>query len=282
MDNLEMLTRAYEKAFNVKIDKLEFKKLENGDTIIMFYDPRLGRKRIVDQNTRTELRVYDIDYFKANYNELVQGLPADKAIRINSLLEQSNLRECKYINIDKMIALDSKGNVVEASLNNKNEVRVGLNNNGYSTSLDENIEPDVKIGEQTEVEQTVTTPDPDQNTPQIEDDIDTKIVIDEEVKTMIEEEMEKHQIQGSPEEEYNKVVLYSNDRAKLDKLHDEGLIDDNYYDFYIVCSEAYVKKITYKKDNSLSYTMQSGFITVFIMAFIAIMFSIVALLLINL
>ena len=45
MDNLEMLTRAYEKAFNVKIDKLEFKKLENGDTIIMFYDPRLGRKR---------------------------------------------------------------------------------------------------------------------------------------------------------------------------------------------------------------------------------------------
>ena len=266
--NMDELKSYYEKQYGITIDNIELKKLSNGSNLVAFYDPKLGRKRLIDYNSSTELNMIDIDSFRANYNEIIKRIPANeqyKVAMINKLLNQSESREYKYIDLENMTALDNKGNIVEASLNRENEVQVGMTNSYETTTT---------IEEQTEEPKTEI----------VETSQNTIIEDAQDFRKVVEEEMEKHHIQGSLEEEYNKVMQYSNDMTKLEDDYANKLIDDNKYDFYKVCAEAYVNSKTLEnvKNKSLVYGPQSGFVSILIIAYIAIMISILALLLINL
>jgi hypothetical protein len=286
--NLEEMKSLYEKQFGITIDNLEIKKLANGSSIVAFYDPRLGRKRLIDYSNSSELNMIDIDSIRANYNEIIKRIPSNeqyKVTMINKLINQSESREYKYINLENMTALDAKGNIVESALNRNNEVQVGMVN-GYEATVNENVIEIPNNLEEQKVDSVQTTSVEINNsitdTKPIE--VGTSIISDDgDFRKVVQEEMEKHNIQGSLETEYSKVMEYSNDLSKLESDYANKLIDDNHYVFYKVLTEAYVntKKLKNVKSMSLVYGPQSGFASVFILAYVAMMISVLALLLIN-
>jgi len=285
--NIEEMKSYYEKQFGITIENLEIKKLSNGSSIVAFYDPRLGRKRLIDYSNSTELNMIDIDSIRSNYNEIIKRIPANeqyKVAMINKLINQSESREYKYINLENMTALDAKGNIVESALNRNNEVQVGMAN-GFEATVNEN-KTDVSNNNEEQkvdaIQSSVETRNQVSNTNPIE--VGNSFISEEDdFRKVVKEEMEKHNIQGSLDEEYNKVMTYSNDLSKLESDYANKLIDDNRYDFYKVSVEAYINTKTLKneKTKSLVYESQSGFASIFIMAYVAIMISVLALLLIN-
>lgn len=332
-NELDQIKNACEKQFGIKLDSIEFKKLQSGKDIIAFFDPSIGRKRLIDYsyarslvteftdvqngnelyqtdnyeknatniagaeaaaNTNRELNMIDVDRFRAEYDEIIKRIPIQeqyKVAMINKLLNQSESRDFKYINLENMVALDKEGNIVEASLTRDNEAVVGeaatydrdvvsLDNAGnveYSnkavvTSLptavkEDSITPtDFEIGEDAEFPDDTFT-----------DDQDFRVVV--------KEEMDKHHILGSVEDEYQKVMSYSENMSKLESDHDNNLIDDNHYSFYKDLSQEYVnsKSLERIKAKTLKYEMkqEAGSIIIFILSFIAMIMCIVALILIN-
>ena len=101
-------------------------------------------------------------------------------------------------------------------------------------------------------------------------------------KKTVEEEMKKHTINTSVEEEYEKVIEYSNNLAELDIAFENKQIDENQYEFYKDLTEIYqstrpLKKIEISK---LKYNYkQAGSIVIFVLAFIAISIALIIILL---
>ena len=179
----ELEKDALEKKFGIKLDNIEYKKLSNGLNIIAFFDPRYGRKRLIEYNyakslvtefsnvqnsnelyqtnnyeenanniakeeaVMKELNMIEIDRFKENYSELINMIPINEQYKvemINKLLNQSDSINLKYINLDNMVALDNEGNIVEAyRTNSLNEEEVHV---GETISYEGNVKSIDNIG----------------------------------------------------------------------------------------------------------------------------------------
>lgn len=330
---LEQIRQSCEKAFGIKLDSIEFKKLKSGRDIIAFNDPSLGRKRLIDysyakslvgefsniqnsneafqtddydknatniakseaaENTNRELDMIEIEKFKTNYNEMISRIPANEQYKvelINKLLSQSESREYKYINLENMVALDKSGTIVEASLTQDNEVQVteAADYKREVSSLDNqgNVEYNNVVINNTSslTNSEEITPTPfEQKEELIAPDDNSK---EEDFKKIVKEEMEIRNIQGSLDDEYNRVIDYSNNPIKLENDQEAGLINDNQYEFYKVLCDKYVSTNEVEKSNNntklLTYTSneQSGFTTVILISIIAMAIGLIVIILLN-
>lgn len=303
-NELDKIKDACQKEFGISLDQIEYKRLSSGKDIIAFYDPRLGRKRLIDysyakslaseftdvQNSNEmfqtddsnrnainiakaeadvnrELKMLDIEQIKANYDEVIKQIPEGdnyKIDAINKLISMAESRNLKYINFENMVAIDSQGNIVEAALSQDNEVEVGAVSEYRNDSIEDN-NLDNADDEYLYVNQDLVTDDKD-------------------FRKVIKEEMEIRGIKGSADEIYNKVQEYSKDMSKLAGDYENKTLNNDSYDFYKTLTDEYIKSnsLTRIQSRNLTYSPQSGYTMVFIIAYIVIFIAIVvSIILIN-
>ena len=329
-DEKETIIEAIQTQFNIKIDEIEFKKLKDGTDIIAFLDPSYGRKRLIEYNfsrslskeftdiqnsnelyqsddpsknanniakaeakIERELKMYDVSYLMANFDKIVKEISTknmNALEMLNRLLRESQYRGIKYINVDHMVALTEKGDIVEASLNRDNQIEIGSADTYKTTdetsitsgnlSMDSSITPDVVITDAIQPEEDEIDEDEELV---IAKDIHTK---DVSFRSIVKEEMAKNGFptdDKSVDKECNKVINYSKDMSKLSYDYEQGLIDEQHFDFYQNLCVAYSKTTNLEKTEARNLVLEKekGYISILIMAYIAIMISMLALLLIN-
>lgn len=110
----------------------------------------------------------------------------------------------------------------------------------------------------------------------------------DEFKKVVEKAMKKLGIESSVDEEYKKVINYSNNLTQLEIDFENKTIDENQYEFYKDLTENYLdfksnslKKISVR-DKNLGYKMhQTGYIIIFVISFIAISIALIIILLMH-
>lgn len=280
----------------------EFSNIQNNNVDFQTEDYEKNATNIAKaeagNNINREFNMIDIEKFKANYNELIKRIPADeqyKVAMINQLLNQSTNRNIKYINLENMVALDASGNIIEASLDSENKARVTgtadiqrnvssidnagnvtYSNNATYTSVPSNNEPSEITPTEFEQKEEVVNPNEENK--------------EEDFKRVIKEEMEKHNMNGSVDDVYEKVKDYSEDLTKLEADYENKTLNDSQYEFYNELCDSYVNTNTLenKKTMSLTYTPaetqnnQAGFTTVILIALVAIAIGLIVIILLNL
>lgn len=333
---LEKMKDIYQKAFGIKLDKIEFKKLKSGIDVIAFYDSRINRKRIINysyakslvseftdaqnknidfqtddyeknaneiakdqasKNIKRELDMIDIETFRANYNDLINRVPnqeKDKVFALNKLLNEAESRKIKYINPENLIGLDEYGTIIEASLNRDNEIEIGtaadithidsIDNEGnlfYGSEIEETVQ---KEAEKDNNEVKPTTKDEEEEI-EFPDDAVTNY---DNFKKIVQEEMEKHQIQGDVDTIYKKVEEYASNLNQLEIDYQNKILNENSYEFYKDLSEGYInytneleKDLSKVKTRTLGYTREAGYIIAIITSIISIVIALIAIIMMN-
>lgn len=277
----------------------EFSNIQNNNVDFQTADYEKNATNIAQaeagNNINREFNMIDIEKFKANYNELIKRIPADeqyKVAMINQLLNQSTNRNIKYINLENMVALDATGNIIEASLDSENKARVTgtadiqrnvssidnagnvtYSNNATFTSAPTNDVPSEITPNEFEQQEEIVNPDEENK--------------EEDFKRVIKEEMEKHNMNGSVDDVYEKVKDYSEDLTKLEADFENKTLSDSQYEFYNELCESYVNTNTLENNNSLSLTYTNpdtkpnGFVLTIILAIVAIAIGLIVIILMN-
>ena len=277
----------------------EFSNIQNNNVDFQTEDYEKNATNIAQaeagNNINREFNMIDIEKFKANYNELIKRIPADeqyKVAMINQLLNQSTNRNIKYINLENMVALDETGNIIEASLDSENKARVTgtadiqrnvssidnagnvtYSNNATFTSAPTNDVPSEITPNEFEQQEEIVNPDEENK--------------EEDFKRVIKEEMEKHNMNGSVDDVYEKVKEYSEDLTKLEADFENKSLSDSQYEFYNELCESYVNANTLENTNTLSLTYTNpdakpnGFALALILAIVAIAIGLIVIILMN-
>lgn len=276
----------------------EFSNIQNNNVDFQTEDYEKNATNIAKaeagNNINREFNMIDIEKFKANYNELIKRIPADeqyKVAMINQLLNQSANRNIKYINLENMVALDKTGNIIEASLDSENKARVtgtadiqrnvsSIDNAGNVTYSNNATTINVSNPESSEV----TPNEFEQQEEIVNPDEENK---EEDFKRVIKEEMEKHNMNGSVDDVYEKVKEYSEDLTKLEADFENKTLSDSQYEFYNELCESYVNTNTLENNNTLSLTYTNpdtkpnGFVLTIILAIVAIAIGLIVIILMN-
>ena len=277
----------------------EFSNIQNNNVDFQTEDYEKNATNIAQaeagNNINREFNMIDIEKFKANYNELIKRIPADeqyKVAMINQLLNQSTNSNIKYINLENMVALDATGNIIEASLDSENKARVTgtadiqrnvssidnagnvtYSNNATFTSAPTNDVPSEITPNEFEQQEEIVNPDEENK--------------EEDFKRVIKEEMEKHNMNGSVDDVYEKVKEYSEDLTKLEADFENKTLSDSQYEFYNELCENYVNTNTLENNNTLSLTYTNpdtkpnGFVLTIILAIVAIAIGLIVIILMN-
>ena len=277
----------------------EFSKIQNNNLDFQTEDYEKNATNIAQaeagNNINREFNMIDIEKFKANYNEIIKRIPADEQYKvemINTLLNQSVNSNIKYINLENMVALDASGNIIEASLDSENKARVTgtadiqrnvssidnagnvtYSNNATYTSVPSNNEPSEITPTEFEQQEEIVNPDEENK--------------EEDFKRVIKEEMEKHNMNGSVDDVYEKVKDYSEDLTKLEADYENKTLNDSQYEFYNELCESYVNTNTLENNNTLSLTYTNpdtkpnGFVLTIILAVVAIAIGLIVIILMN-
>lgn len=275
----------------------EFTNVQNNNELYQTEDYEQNAVNIAkaEATNNREFGMVDIEQFKLHYDELINMIPSNEQYKvemINKLLNQSTNRNLKYINLENMVALDKDGNIVEAyktsSLNGE-DVQVGetVSYEGNVSSIDNVGNVQYNNGNSyTSTNQDIKSNNITPNEFDTEEEIDfpdDAYTDNQDFKEIVQEEMEKHQIQGLVDDEYNKVIDYSNNLNKLENDYENEIINENQYEFYKDLTEAYTKSKSLDriKTRTLEYK-QTGSVIIFILSFIAIIISIITIILIKL
>jgi hypothetical protein len=277
----------------------EFTDVQNSNDMFQTDDYEKNATNIAKteaaNNTNRELNMIDIEMFKTNYNDLIKRIPSDEQYKVemvNKLLNQSESRNIKYINIENMVALDKDGTIIEASLSRDNEVQVSsasdikrnvssMDNNGNVTYTNDATFNSAPI-EATNSE--ITPTDFEQQEEIVDPEEQEK---EENFKIIIQEEMDKHNIYGSVDEVFEKVKYYTEDMTKLENDFENKTLNDNQYEFYNALCESYINANTLEKGNSMTLTYTNsdispnGFIFTIVLAVIAMIIGLVILIAIK-
>ena len=249
------------------------------------------------KNIKRELDMIDIETFRANYNDLINRVPnqeKDKVFALNKLLNEAESRKIKYINPENLIGLDEYGTIIEASLNRDNEIEIGtaadithidsIDNEGnlfYGSEIEETVQ---KEAEKDNNEVKPTTKDEEEEI-EFPDDAVTNY---DNFKKIVQEEMEKHQIQGDVDTIYKKVEEYASNLNQLEIDYQNKILNENSYEFYKDLSEGYInytneleKDLSKVKTRTLGYTREAGYIIAIITSIISIVIALIAIIMMN-
>lgn len=184
-NELDKIKEACQKAFGIKLDNIEFKKLKSGIDIIAFYDSRINRKRLIDysyakslvnefsniqnnnvnfqsedfeknandiaqneanKNSKRELDMIDIDRVRVEYNDLINRIP--------------NQDENKVYMMNKLLSESESRNIKYINFENM----IGLDKDGNIVETSLNRENKVEIGGAEDYQRNINTIDNSGNT----------------------------------------------------------------------------------------------------------------------
>lgn len=248
------------KVYGIKLDSIDFLKLESGIDVIAFYDENYHRKRIIDysyakslteeftnkQNNnnifqsqdyeansvaiakqealenegKRELDMIDVETFKKEFNDRIRELNDPikiqniKKIYDTAIMPNSNI---KYVNIENMIALDDKNNIIESYYDEKTNQSVIESPVQYRSTVEyvdnkENVENEEY---NTSGELSSNNPVENNNTDITPTDFEkeTEIVNAEELE--LDFEMRYHNFIGNKKEIMDNIKIFSVDMSKL-------------------------------------------------------------------
>lgn len=256
----DKLKDSLNKVYGIKLDSIDFLKLESGIDVIAFYDENYHRKRIIDysyakslteeftdkQNNnnifqsqdyeansvaiakqealenegKRELDMIDVETFKKEFNDRIRELNDPikiqniKKIYDTAIMPNSNI---KYVNIENMIALDDKNNIIESYYDEKTNQSVIESPVQYRSTVEyvdnkENVENEEY---NTSGELSSNNPVENNNTDITPTDFEkeTEIVNAEELE--LDFEMRYHNFIGNKKEIMDNIKIFSVDMSKL-------------------------------------------------------------------
>lgn len=202
-----------------------------------------------------ELGMVDIDTIKAEYHDKVKMIKDQdprQIQRLNELIKVAESRNIKYVNLDKMIALDESGNIIETHYDEQtNQVALAtpvtmvapveeVSNEDMTeyqgSTLDNQGNMDATQTDQSNMDVTPTEFE------------ETDILKDPEFLGMVNESAEIYHMQCTREQFYANISKYAADMNKLEEDLASNKITQEEYECYSICCEKYLKM----KKNSLA------------------------------
>lgn len=256
----DKLKDSLNKVYGIKLDSIDFLKLESGIDVIAFYDENYHRKRIIDysyakslteeftnkQNNnnifqsqdyeansvaiakqealenegKRELDMIDVETFKKEFNDRIRELNDPikiqniKKIYDTAIMPNSNI---KYVNIENMIALDDKNNIIESYYDEKTNQSVIESPVQYRSTVEyvdnkENVENDEY---NTSGELSSNNPVENNNTDITPTDFEKEIEIVNAEELELDFEMRYHNFIGNKKEIMDNIKKFSVDMSKL-------------------------------------------------------------------
>ena len=272
----------------------EFTNIQNNNVNFQGNDFEKNTNEIVkseaNKNSNKELNMIDIERAKSEYFDLINRIDNQDPTKIqcvNELIKNAESRRIKWINFEKMVALDEDGNIIESFYNEKD--------NKFEIETPEKIDVSVNsIDNKEKVEESIYNNDIPNNDINENEEQDVSIeptdyeesekIEDAELMDMLNESMSIYHINCTKEEFYHNVIKYSNNMDALEDDYNKNNITKEEYDCYMICSQKYIDikkaKLENKKVKTLEYSSNNrGIISVFIISILAIILGLIALLL---
>ena len=246
-----------------------------------------------EKNRKRELDMVDIERAKNEYQDLIKRIPNQDPKKVSSVLKiiaEADKKNIKYINFENMVALDEKGNIIEAYYNENKKEAILESPEDYKASVDyvdnkQNVDDTLKeleqgneqqVEEQQDLEQVEITP--------TDFEQEEEIVTAEELD--LENEMKICSINKDKDEVYKKIQDYAANMATLDQDLEKERISKEEYEFYELLSTRYIEKMKLKKVKSktLEYnpnSNESGSVALMVVAAITIIVSIIVLIVMH-
>lgn len=281
---------------NAKSIAEEFSKIQNEDKKFQSDDYEKNSIDIAKQeaevnNGKRELSMMDVDSFKNNYNDIINNL--DDPIKIQNIkkiyyeVENRKFNKIKYINLDNMIALDEKNNIVESyydSKTNQSKIETPVS---YKTSVNtidnkENVEKNVY--EETGNESSSIDAPSEESSNLEPTEFEKKEDIDFAKEIDLDNEMAICAIYKDREEVMNNIKRYTSNMDQLENDYAKGVenggISQEEYEFYIRMTDQYAKVLENKMTKKLTLQNNMGsngfanilFISILIMFLVFLLF----------
>lgn len=273
----DKLKDSLNKVYGIKLDSIDFLKLESGIDVIAFYDENYHRKRIIDysyakslteeftnkQNNnnifqsqdyeansvaiakqealenegKRELDMIDVETFKKDFNDRIRELNDPikiqniKKIYDTAIMPNSNI---KYVNIENMIALDDKNNIIESYYDEKTNQSVIESPVQYRSTVEyvdnkENVENDEY---NTSGELSSNNPVENNNADITPTDFEKEIEIVNAEELELDNQMTRYGIVGTRQEVISNIKKYYNDMNSLYKDRENNVLDEVKFKFY--------------------------------------------------
>lgn len=200
-------------------------------------------KKEASENDRRELEMIDINRVKTEYSELIKRIKDSdpkKVEKVNELVREAEKKNIKFINIENMVALDNKGNIIQAHYNEK-KGQAELNSpDNYKGSVD-TVRNDESVDQ--------ATSDDNEQDKQVDVEPTSfeekeEIVNGEDIN--LSDEMVRCNITGDKEEVFNNIKRYSENMTLLDEDLEKHQITEEEFAFYEMMCEKYKKKVEQK------------------------------------
>lgn len=281
---------------NAKSIAEEFSKIQNEDKKIQSDDYEKNSIDIAKQeaevnNGKRELSMMDVDSFKNNYNDIINNL--DDPIKIQNIkkiyyeVENRKFNKIKYINLDNMIALDEKNNIVESyydSKTNQSKIETPVSYKPSVNTIDNKENVEKNVYEETGNESSSIDVPSEESSNLEPTEFEKKEDIDFAKEIDLDNEMAICAIYKDREEVMNNIKRYTSNMDQLENDYAKGVenggISQEEYEFYIRMTDQYAKVLENKMTKKLTLQNNMGsngfanilFISILIMFLVFLLF----------
>lgn len=281
---------------NAKSIAEEFSKIQNEDKKFQSDDYEKNSIDIAKQeaevnNGKRELSMMDVDSFKNNYNDIINNL--DDPIKIQNIkkiyyeVENRKFNKIKYINLDNMIALDEKNNIVESyydSKTNQSKIETPVSYKPSVNTIDNKENVEKNVYEETGNESSSIDVPSEESSNLEPTEFEKKEDIDFAKEIDLDNEMAICAIYKDREEVMNNIKRYTSNMDQLENDYAKGVenggISQEEYEFYIRMTDQYAKVLENKMTKKLTLQNNMGsngfanilFISILIMFLVFLLF----------
>ena len=259
---------------NAKSIAEEFSKIQNEDKKIQSDDYEKNSIDIAKQeaevnNGKRELSMMDVDSFKNNYNDIINNL--DDPIKIQNIkkiyyeVENRKFNKIKYINLDNMIALDEKNNIVESyydSKTNQSKIETPVSYKPSVNTIDNKENVEKNVYEETGNESSSIDVPSEESSNLEPTEFEKKEDIDFAKEIDLDNEMAICAIYKDREEVMNNIKRYTSNMDQLENDYAKGVenggISQEEYEFYIRMTDQYAKVLENKMTKKLTLQNNMG------------------------
>lgn len=302
--------------FGIDISEIDHKRLDTGIEVFAFFDSNIGRKRLIENpknseslttqlkeiqnadeyyqgekdykdNATSMLKTFPyelemIDIVDINdYSSRIKGLQENEQKKLNKLLQNKDVNNIRYINLENSVALDKDGNLIESVImENK------LLPNSKEVRLESPKEYEYKVEEmsnenndQQEINQdTISNVDQETTNEITFDDL-------EDIPDLVEAELSEKYDRKLSQEELNKIKqniikYYKNPDLMINLPEDER---EFYEKFVGMLSNKIEAKKQSTQVNQMSYKPDDnkGFENIMLLSIILVVLAIVAIIFVG-
>ena len=214
----------------------------------------IAKKEAEVNDGKRELEMIDIERLKSEYDELIKRVddPVKKQ-NIKKIIDESEIRNIKYVNLENMVGLDEDNNIVESYYDDKNNKSIIESPVNYKPTVEyvdnkENVENEVFNEEPADEYGSQTTgeisDDESINITPTDFEKEEMVVSAEEIN--LDSEMTTCHIAGDRIEIMNNIKSYTADMSKLDSDYNNGKLSQDEFDFYELMTTKYANVLKNK------------------------------------